>query len=139
MNGRLPTGNPGTKHDSARIWNPRAGFSPRRLARLVALALAFLMVPGAVELVESAVHLVDEGHLPHAVVTTADGDEHAPTDPEHGCTPSFHLCACHSGLSYFDTSGTPVLHIETFPFSAPSPSKMQTPGFYVAVERPPRV
>ena len=120
------------------------GFSLRRLSRVVAVFLAFLMVPGAAELVESAVHLIDEGHLPHSVLpesVTAEsgGDEHGPSDPEHGCTPSFHLCGCHSGLSYFDTSGTPVLHIEVSPFVEAPFLTRSAPGYQVLVERPPQV
>jgi len=61
-----------------------------RALRTLALLLAFLLTPGSSAMVESAVHLVADGHLAHAL----DDEEHAP-EAEHGCTPVMHTCACH--------------------------------------------
>ncbi|MGH1341795.1 MAG: hypothetical protein ACRBN8_09605 [Nannocystales bacterium] len=61
-----------------------------RLFQLCALLLAFLLTPGAGELVESTVHLLSDGHTAHAI----DDAEHAPGGDEHGCTGMMHSCAC---------------------------------------------
>jgi len=61
-----------------------------RVFQLCALLLAFLLTPGAGEVVENAVHLVADGHTAHAI----DDAEHAPAGDEHGCTGMMHCCAC---------------------------------------------
>ena len=57
----------------------------------LAVFLLWALVPGAGELFENAVHLVQEGHSAHAA---ADGDHHDPMGPEHCCTGVVHLCSC---------------------------------------------
>lgn len=105
-------------------------------SRVCALFLALTMVPGAAEIVESAVHLLTEGHLAHA---TPDGDDHEPAGPEHGCTPIFHFCGCHASLSFISPQ---VAILATFPSSlAVEASKPLAPplGLWSSIDRPPRV
>lgn len=66
------------------------------LARLLAFALAFVLFPGAIEIVENATHLVASGHTAHAV----DDSHHAPQGDEHGCSGTTHVCACHTSVSF---------------------------------------
>jgi len=67
-----------------------------RISRLLALFIAFVLMPGALELVENAGHLVSDGHTTHSV----DDAEHAPKGDEHGCSGAFHACKCHSSASF---------------------------------------
>lgn len=69
------------------------------IPRLLVLGLAWLLVPGLTEAAENLWHLAVAGHAAHAM---AAGDDHAPRGDEHGCSGSFHLCACHH-------STTPIL------------------------------
>lgn len=68
------------------------------LRKLLALALALSLLPGLVELAESAEHLLLDGHLPHSeqheLVEATEAHDHGPGD-EHGCTPMSHSCGCH--------------------------------------------
>jgi hypothetical protein len=68
------------------------------LRRLLTLVLVLSLVPGLGELVESAEHLLHDGHLPHSEQHELAGVEKAhPAEaaPEHGCTPMSHNCGCH--------------------------------------------
>lgn len=62
------------------------------VARVLALLLAFAMLPAGWELVEVAVHAAQHGDLAHAGDAAHD-DEPLGQD-EHGCTGLFHFCAC---------------------------------------------
>ncbi|MFQ5526918.1 MAG: hypothetical protein ACE5GX_11750 [Thermoanaerobaculia bacterium] len=64
----------------------------RWIARLVALALLWIIFPGVMEATENLAHIVRSGHLAHAA---EDGDSHSDPGPEHGCNGTFHLCSCH--------------------------------------------
>lgn len=68
------------------------------LQKLLAVALALSLLPGLVELAESAEHLLLDGHLPHSeqheLVEATEAHDHGPGD-EHGCTPMSHSCGCH--------------------------------------------
>ena len=58
---------------------------------LVALVLVVALWPGAGELIEQTVHVVQYGDLPH-------DDDHGATplgQDEHGCSGTLHLCQCH--------------------------------------------
>lgn len=66
------------------------------LSRLLTLLIAFVLMPGSAEVVESTAHLVSDGHTAHAV----DDTDHAPKGDEHGCSGSFHVCPCHSTTSF---------------------------------------
>ncbi|MCB9680611.1 MAG: hypothetical protein H6733_03995 [Alphaproteobacteria bacterium] len=68
----------------------------RRVARWWLCAWMVLgLLPGAEEIVESIVHLVHDGHLPHSEAHAAQASsEHCPDDAEHGCTPLSHHCGC---------------------------------------------
>jgi len=67
----------------------------RVLKLMLCAMLVFGLFPGSDELVETVVHLVHDGHLPHSEQhdlqsTTEDcGDS-----DEHGCTPLAHHCQC---------------------------------------------
>lgn len=63
------------------------------LIRLIALLVTVAMWPGLSELVELTVHAAEHGDVAHA-----GDDEHDGTplgEDEHGCSGTFHLCACH--------------------------------------------
>jgi hypothetical protein len=68
----------------------------RTAPRVLALLLLTLLVPGADELVENALHLVEQGHMAHGEPA---GDDHSSTNPEHDCTGAMHLCQCCVTLS----------------------------------------
>lgn len=106
-----------------------------RCSRLLVLVLVLAMVPGAAELVESAFHLLTEGHLAHAA---PDGDHHEPTGPEHGCTPTFHFCGCHANLSLLGPQTPPAIPLRaSLVDEAPRPSA-PSPSFWPSIDRPPR-
>jgi hypothetical protein len=68
----------------------------RLTVRLLALLLLALLFPGLDEVVENALHFVEQGHLAHA---RPAGDDHGSTNPEHDCTGAMHLCSCCATLS----------------------------------------
>ena len=68
------------------------------LRQLCTMLLVLSLVPGLGELVESAEHVLHDGHLPHSEQhDLAAGEESHSRDetPEHGCTPMSHHCGCH--------------------------------------------
>jgi hypothetical protein len=80
-------------------WLPLRRTMRRKAAHVAKMMLCALLVfglfPGSDELVETVVHLVHDGHLPHSKAQ----DLGAATDDccdsgEHGCTPLSHHCAC---------------------------------------------
>ena len=60
--------------------------------RIVALALLWMVLPGAMEATENLGHLLSSGHLAHAAES---GDSHSESGPEHACNATLHLCSCH--------------------------------------------
>ncbi|MEE8526586.1 MAG: hypothetical protein V3T72_21835 [Thermoanaerobaculia bacterium] len=100
-----------------------------------ALALALAILPGAVEIMENATHLMAEGHLAHA---QADGDRHEPSGPEHGCTPTFHFCGCHASLALASFPTLPAISLRQAGIFDRLVSSPPTPGFRPSVDRPPR-
>ena len=100
---------------SSTCWLPIPAALQRRVARGLRLLLCALLVfglfPGSEEVVETVVHLVHDGHLPHSdahaeVAVTEDcGDS-----DEHGCTPLAHSCECCASLSALppSTFGAPL-------------------------------
>jgi len=104
-------------------------------SKLCALALVLAMLPGAAEVVESAIHLATEGHLAHA---TAQGDQHEPNGPEHGCTPISHFCGCHVNLAFLKPQHPPRLILAASLFKGALAAAAQPPGFSSSIDRPPR-
>lgn len=104
--------------------------------RWLACLLAFLLMPGAGELVENAGHLVFEGHLAHAEGT---GDAHEPSGPEHGCTPTAHVCGCHASLAFLSPQGPPLQGLSLARLVDTPPQEMPRPGFLSTIDRPPQV
>jgi hypothetical protein len=108
----------------------------RNAARTIALLLLLVLTPGVGEAVENLCHLVAEGHLAHG----ASHDEEAPhPGAEHGCSGTFHLCACHRTLSFLATgavlrppleAGTRLPKTVALPLAA---------GFHRIPEEPPNV
>ena len=105
-------------------------------SRICALILALAMMPGLVEVMENATHLVAEGHLAHSV---AQDDQHEPTGPEHGCTAVFHLCGCHSSLAFVATRAAEATDLRFLGSSLRQASNSQLTGFWPAIDRPPQV
>ncbi len=104
--------------------------------KFCAVALALAILPGIVEVLENASHLVTEGHAAHA---QAEGDKHEPSGPEHGCTPTFHLCGCHASLAFLGAQSLPAIHLRTVGLPARLDLDRGASGFSPAVDRPPRV
>lgn len=102
---------------------------------ICALLVTVVMMPGALEAAENALHLLAAGHSAH----TEAVEGHAERGPEHGCTPLMHLCGCHASLASLDASA---------PHSPPDPERdgitrpnsppLLRPGFHTGIERPPR-
>ncbi len=103
--------------------------------RICALLVALAMMPGAFEALENAVHLVTEGHFAHA---ESHGDRHTPAGPEHGCTPMFHSCACHSGLACLIAPPPPKASLEAQDFFRPRGRGTPRTGFALSLDRPPQ-
>jgi hypothetical protein len=57
---------------------------------LIALALAWSLLPGTHELAEQIVHVAQTGHFAHSIPDDPD----ARPDSEHGCQGPAHLCRC---------------------------------------------
>jgi hypothetical protein len=106
-----------------------------RCSKICALTLALAMVPGAAEIVESAVHIMTEGHLAHAA---PEGDHHEPAGPEHGCTPTFHLCGCHTSLSFLRPQVAPRVTLHASLNREASKSVAPPSGFLPSIDHPPR-
>jgi len=94
-----------------------------------------VVLPGAFEILENAVHLVEEGHAAHAA---ANGDRHEPEGPEHGCTPTFHFCSCHASLALFGSQVLPPIHLRASGAPLRQAADSQSTGFSPAIDRPPR-
>lgn len=69
----------------------------RKFFAILVLALLGSSVLGAPELAENLGHLVLYGHEAH---DPEAGASHQPTNPEHGCTGTLHLCGCHTSMSF---------------------------------------
>lgn len=106
-----------------------------RRSKICALILALALMPGTAEILESAVHLVTEGHLAHAA---PDGDHHEPAGPEHGCTPVFHFCGCHASLSFLGPQIIPAVTLHASLAVEASKPVAPPPGFWPSIDRPPR-
>ena len=73
-----------------------------RLAHIVlVLSLILGMNSGLMEAFEDGVHLLVDGHTDHA--------EEEDACPEHGCTPTSHLCDCCHALSIANVSAAVVV------------------------------
>lgn len=75
------------------------------MVRVLVVGLAWLLTPGLTEVTENLWHLAVAGHTAHSL---AAGDDHRPRDDEHGCSGTFHFCACHHSV-------TPTLAQATMP------------------------
>jgi hypothetical protein len=104
-------------------------------SEICALLLALAMMPGALEIIESAAHLVTEGHWAHAASTD---DRHEPSGPEHGCTPIFHFCGCHASLAFLGPQSPPVIRLHASRYREALAPDPLLAGFWPAIERPPR-
>lgn len=104
-------------------------------SKIVALLLAWTLMPGAFEVVESTAHLVTEGHLPHA---SHAADQHEPSGPEHGCTSVFHLCSCHASLSFIGQQRASSATLSGSRFTSAGVPPPLSPGFWPSVDRPPQ-
>ena len=106
----------------------------RIFSKLCVFVLLPFLVPGVFEIMENSAHLVTEGHLAHM---TSSEDEHPPIDTEHGCTPLFHLCGCHAGLSFLAPATPPPTDLRIALLVRPSASGSLA-DFRPSIDRPPR-
>jgi len=80
--------------------------SMKRIAAVgLTMLLLWALAPAGGEILENALHFVLEGHSAHG---TADGDDHDPMGPEHGCTDVVHLCSCCVSLSILATDAVAI-------------------------------
>jgi len=56
----------------------------------IAFLAIYCMIPGAGEIVENVVHLVENGHTAHAL----NDADHERQGAEHGCSGTSHVCSC---------------------------------------------
>lgn len=103
---------------------------------LLAFCLALALMPGVLEVVENASHLLTQGHLAHAA---EHGDHHDSGGPEHGCTPSLHLCSCHASLVYFQPRALPSATLALVGRSKRLALPVALSGFRAAIDHPPQV
>lgn len=109
-------------------------------ARAIAFLVALALVPGAMEVVELAVHFVIYGD-----VADADHDEHGGVPlgvEEHGCTGTMHLGACHSGQQPILLAPTSVVAVMRSPQLIgimPTPESLQGLAASAPELRPPIV
>jgi hypothetical protein len=106
------------------------------LKTIVVLSLTFAMMPGVFEVLENSAHLVQEGHLAHA--KSAD-DHHDPASPEHGCTPTLHLCGCHASLTFLVPQFTLPPSLAAHSSRAAVDRDLPLSQFAARLERPPQV
>ncbi|MBV1861326.1 MAG: hypothetical protein KUG77_23105 [Nannocystaceae bacterium] len=108
-----------------------------RIFQLCALLLAFLLTPGAGEVVENAVHLVADGHTAHSI----DDAEHAPAGDEHGCTGMMHSCACHGvpSVALCDAPVALAASARGLGLALPQPDGSAASGHGDRLDRPPAV
>jgi hypothetical protein len=101
----------------------------------IAVLLAYLMVPGAGELTESVIHLIDTGHIAHAL----DDEAHDFDGDEHGCSGPFHLCACHASVPFDVRNRQPAVAAPNL-LDEPLPWELddaRADGYRTGVFRPP--
>lgn len=104
-------------------------------SKICSLFLVLALMPGTFEIMENIVHFVTEGHLAHL---TADADHHDPSGSEHGCTPIFHACGCHTSLSFLGEQTLPSVILSRTGFAGRFVSDFRAAGFRLAIERPPQ-
>lgn len=104
--------------------------------KICALVLALAMMPGSVEFIENAGHLLAEGHLAHA---EAHEDHHEPAGPEHGCTPVFHACGCHASLAFMSSRAPAAISFHVVGSFGQQGPGAQAIGFGPSIDHPPQV
>jgi len=75
----------------------------RRFFPYVSVVVVFFMAPGASEVVENVSQLMIDGP---AFEASADVDRESQND-ESGCSGTFHVCHCHSSVSFLTGSTAP--------------------------------
>lgn len=107
------------------------------LFRALAFVLAFMLTPGSSEVLESATHLIANGHLAHAL----DDEEHEPHGEEHGCTGVMHSCACHArtAVALFDADVPGLGSAQRWLSVNVSVGHRPAQGHLVRLDRPPTV
>jgi hypothetical protein len=70
----------------------------------MALVLAYVIAPGAGEIIENVAHYLLDGHAAHAAHEDADQTPH---EDAHGCSGPFQTCPCH-GTSAFVADSPPI-------------------------------
>ncbi len=111
----------------------------------VAVVLSILLMPGALEVIENAAHLLGHGDTAHSTEHTdnyANGaDDGNGDDDEHGCSGASHACTCHasphfthkiSSVQLINASRTQQIVMSWTTLFADS-------GVVVGVDRPPQV
>lgn len=71
----------------------------------IAGIMVYAMTPGMSEIVEDVFHLLAEGQAAHE---SADAD-HEPQGEEQGCSGTFHICQCHSSVTFLTGTAPPEI------------------------------
>lgn len=108
----------------------------RRILPIIAVLLAYAMMPGALEMTENALHLLEHGDTAHA---DADHVEDGEAD-EHGCSGTYHACTCHSSPHFVDSSVAPSVtaSIPSSRSAALVTSALLDSGIVFGIDRPPQ-
>jgi len=103
--------------------------------RIVAFWLLVLIAPGSSEAIENLAHLATSGHFAHSAESN---DTHSEPGPEHGCTGTFHLCACHGPVS--GTFAVSALGVECEPTVGrlAQESRLRYSAYLGNIEHPPQ-
>lgn len=109
----------------------------RRAFPIIAALLAYLMVPGAVEIVENVAHWVTHGDAAHA------SEQHAKDSPddEHGCSGTYHACSCHHAPIFAKVVGTlaPAAPSQRARVDHGFDTQANDSGYVTRLLRPPRL
>ncbi len=105
-------------------------------SRTVALALLWILFPGAMEATENLAHLLNSGHLAHAAER---GDSHSEPGPEHGCNATLHLCSCHVAPSGLLARAAPAPAVEHVDPVLMRLAERASSGHLHNIEHPPQV
>lgn len=106
-----------------------------KLFSILAVAMVYVMTPGASELAENVVHLVTHGDSAHS-------DEHSgeTESDEHGCSGPYHACVCHH-TSSFVTVAVRANVAAAISVNVPTPGDATwglDSGYVAEVDRPPQ-
>ena len=79
----------------------------RRIFPYISALVIFAMVPGASEVVENVSQLMSSGPAAQASANVHRGSQ----NDESGCSGTFHMCKCHSSVTFLTGSTAPKVAV----------------------------